>query len=128
DFPMAFNLPISPAFGIFTATIQDPSITDNKMIIFHLKRDAYDGITTFQVTMLVLCKYDPKGHHTNIAEATKCQPIISVTRKLVTLKKSNRKTRHEKLEKLAEKLDSPNKTTRKSKQPYSDSAQEESSS
>ncbi|CAG8751222.1 10300_t:CDS:2, partial [Racocetra persica] len=126
NFPMAFDLSISPVFDIFTATVQDPSTTDDEITFFHLKRDAYDGIMTFQVTMLVLCKYDPKGHHMNVAEATKCQPIISVARKLVTLK--NRKTRNGELKKLAKKLDSPNKTTRKGKQPYSDSTQEESSS
>ncbi|CAG8603850.1 3544_t:CDS:2 [Racocetra fulgida] len=40
----------------------------------------------------------------------------------------HRRTRNEKLEKLSEKLDPTNKSTRKGKQPYSKNAQEESSS
>ncbi|CAG8664322.1 10400_t:CDS:2, partial [Racocetra fulgida] len=82
------------------AAVQDSSITDGKTTFFHLKRDAYNSVMTSQVTISVLCKYDPKGRH----------------------------SRNEELEKLAEKLDSPNKTNRKSKQPISEDAQEESSS
>ncbi|CAG8759516.1 6514_t:CDS:2, partial [Racocetra persica] len=85
-----------------------------------------------------------------------CCPIILVARKLVILKKSvciaceiiewsypgqgsskssedapllkNKKSRNKELEKLAEKLNPPNKTNRKSKHPYIESAQEQSSS
>ncbi|CAG8672855.1 23616_t:CDS:2 [Gigaspora rosea] len=83
-----YDLPISPPFGIFTAPVQDPSTPEGDNAAFRLKRESYNGVTSSQVTMSVLCKYDPKGRHANVADATKCQPIISVASELVTLKKS----------------------------------------
>ncbi|CAG8825398.1 22949_t:CDS:1, partial [Racocetra persica] len=60
DFPTAFDLPILLAFGVFMVTVQDPSTTDGETIFFYLKKDAYNGMMAFQVTMLVLCKYARK--------------------------------------------------------------------
>ncbi|CAG8486697.1 16118_t:CDS:2 [Racocetra fulgida] len=74
--------------------------------------------------MSILCKYDPKGHYANVADATKRQPIISVTSELVMMKRStypnqgnsktsddksikDRKSRNEELEKLVEKFSPP---------------------
>ncbi|CAG8716797.1 15323_t:CDS:2, partial [Cetraspora pellucida] len=49
--------------------VQNLSTSEEDNAVFYLKRDAYNG-------------YDPKGQHTNVADITKCQPIISVTREL----------------------------------------------
>ncbi|CAG8849573.1 7293_t:CDS:1, partial [Racocetra persica] len=54
NFSIVHNLPISPAFGVFIAYIQDESITEGETAAFHLKRNAYDGIISFQVTMSIL--------------------------------------------------------------------------
>ncbi|CAG8487262.1 13423_t:CDS:2 [Racocetra fulgida] len=137
------------------AAVQNLSTSDGENTFFRLKRDAYDSITASQVAMSVLCRYDLKGRYANVADATKRQPIISVAGELVTLKKSvcivcdviewsysnqetsktgednasmkNRRMRNEELEKLVEKLDPPNKSSRKGKE-ISENAQEEGSS
>ncbi|CAG8482005.1 3318_t:CDS:2 [Racocetra fulgida] len=106
------------------------------MTFFRLKSDAYDSVMASQIAMSVLCKYDPKGRHANVAEATKLCNVIEWSYPSQGSLKSgsdastskNRRFRNKELEKLAEKLDPPNKTFRKRKEPYNENAQEESSS
>ncbi|CAG8749862.1 2689_t:CDS:2, partial [Cetraspora pellucida] len=83
DYPSIYDLPISPLF------------------------DAYNNVTAFQVTMSVLYKYNSKGRYANIADATKHQPIISVTGDDDNKMIKARKLRNEELEKLVEKFSSP---------------------
>ncbi|RIB21444.1 hypothetical protein C2G38_2243955 [Gigaspora rosea] len=68
--------------------VQDESTAEGDTASFRLKRDAYDGVTSSQVTMSILCRYDPKGRHKNVSDATKHKPIFSVAGELITLKKS----------------------------------------
>ncbi|CAG8566385.1 10491_t:CDS:2 [Gigaspora rosea] len=70
------------------AHVQDESTAEGDTASFRLKRDAYDGVTSSQVTMSILCRYDPKGRHKNVSDATKHKPIFSVAGELITLKKS----------------------------------------
>ncbi|CAG8788917.1 15587_t:CDS:1, partial [Gigaspora rosea] len=67
--------------------IQDPSTPDDNAA-FRLKRESYNSVTVSQITMSVLYKYNPKGRHANVPDATKRQPIISVAGELVSLKRS----------------------------------------
>ncbi|CAG8482428.1 44930_t:CDS:2 [Gigaspora margarita] len=88
DEPTAYDLPIAPAFGIFTAPIQDPAVSENNQGIFRLKREVYNGVTGKQSPLSVLCKYPLQTRHNNVAEATTRRPIFSVGGELVTLQKS----------------------------------------
>ncbi|RIB26483.1 hypothetical protein C2G38_2267160 [Gigaspora rosea] len=88
NFLTIHDLPVLPAYGIFTAHVQDKSTAEGDNAAFHLKRNAYDGVTSSQVTMSILCRYDPKGRHKNVSDATKRKPIFSVAEELITLKKS----------------------------------------
>lgn len=45
DEPSIYDLPIVPAFGVFTAPIQDPTVIENDQGIIRLKRDVYNGVT-----------------------------------------------------------------------------------
>ncbi|CAG8548160.1 4054_t:CDS:2, partial [Racocetra fulgida] len=75
--------------------------------------------------------YNPKVRHANVADATKCQPIILVADELVPLKRSvYRKLRNKELEKLVEKFSPlPNKNqSRNITERVNDDPQEESSS
>lgn len=47
DEPTIYDLPIAPAFGFFTAPIQDPAITENEQGIFCLKKDVYNPYQSF---------------------------------------------------------------------------------
>lgn len=87
DFASMYDLLVSLAFGVFTASVQDSSILEGENVIFWLKREAYDGVIASRVMMLVMCKYDLKGRHANVADATEKHPIFSVAGKLVPLKK-----------------------------------------
>ncbi|CAG8823078.1 33095_t:CDS:2, partial [Racocetra persica] len=89
DYPSMYDLPISLPFDIFTASVQDPSTPEGDNAAFCLKRESYNSVTASQVTMSILCKYDPKGHNANVADTTKCQPIISIASELVSLKRSS---------------------------------------
>ncbi|CAG8801473.1 4801_t:CDS:2, partial [Gigaspora rosea] len=113
DYLSMYDLLISLPFGIFTAPVQDPSTPEGNNAAFRLKRESYNGVTSSQVTMSVLCKYDPKGRHANVADATKRQPIISVARNSKTSDDKSikdRKSRNKELEKLVEKFSPrPNK-------------------
>ncbi|CAG8715338.1 14625_t:CDS:2, partial [Racocetra persica] len=80
DFPTTFDFSISPAFGIFTAAIQDPSTTDSKMTFFCLKSDAYDSITASQVTMSII--------------RTRHKELKKLAKKLNLTNKSTRKSKH----------------------------------
>ncbi|CAG8449862.1 22519_t:CDS:2 [Gigaspora rosea] len=147
NFPTIHDLPVSPAFGVFTGHVQDTSTIESKTAAFRLRRDAYDGVTSLKVTMSILCKYEPAGRHQNVSDATQRQPIFSVAGELVMLKKSvcilcdvikwsnpnqntgnpktsdnkqilkDKKRRNEDLEKLAKKFD---------KSPSNNSTQQES--
>ncbi|CAG8589040.1 17994_t:CDS:2 [Gigaspora rosea] len=105
EFASIYDLPVSPAFGIFTAAVQDPSTPEG----------------------------ENAGRHASVAEATEKHPIFSVVGELVTLKNNacilcdvvewtytnqgnsktmgdknptkSRKTRNQELEKLADKFD-----------------------
>ncbi|CAG8534671.1 10278_t:CDS:2 [Racocetra fulgida] len=50
DYPTMYDLPVSFAFGVFIASIQDLS-TPNEL---------YNGVTASQLTMSVLYKYEPR--------------------------------------------------------------------
>ncbi|CAG8535268.1 5025_t:CDS:2 [Racocetra fulgida] len=133
DYPSMYDLPISPPFGIFTASVQDPSTPEGDNAAFRLKRESYDGVTASQVTMSVLCKYNPKGRHANVADATKCQSIISVAGNSKTADSKSikdRKSRNEQLEQLAEKFSPPpnKKQPRNVPDKITEDLQEESSS
>lgn len=152
-----YDLPVSPAFGVFTAPILDPSTPDEDNAVFRLKRKAYNGVTSKPVTMPVLCKYEPRGKHLNVAEATKKYQIFSVAGELVTLKSitcivcdiiewtyqipgnpktgsdklsKNKKAKYEELEKLAEKFNfiANKKQSNPRKEDANYDSQEESSS
>ncbi|CAG8786841.1 27379_t:CDS:2, partial [Racocetra persica] len=125
DFLIAFNLPISPAFGIFTATVQDPSTTDSEMTYFHLKRDVYDAKNLGSIEVSNIKKSVCIA--AEIIEWSYLSQVFSKSGADVPLIK-NRRTRHKKLEKLAKKLNPTNKVTRKGKHLNSKNAQEESSS
>ncbi|CAG8757133.1 24906_t:CDS:2, partial [Cetraspora pellucida] len=156
NFPTMYNLSVSSVFGIFTAPLQNSVIIDNDDAFFHLKRDSYDGVTSSKITMSVLCKYNPRGCHSNVADNLRRFPIVSVAGELVTLKRSvcilsdviewtysnqvgsntnddtaslkNRKRRNEELKKLAEKFEAPNVRYYKGKEKMDANAQKESSS
>ncbi|CAG8453972.1 16780_t:CDS:2 [Cetraspora pellucida] len=153
DFPTMYDLPVSPAFGVFTAPLQDPVTTNDDNAFFRLKRDSYNGVTSSKITMSVLCKYDPRGRHSNVADNIKRSPVISVAGELVTLKRSvcilgdviewtypgqgnsstsedkapakNRKRRNEELEKLVEKFEAPVLQRYKGKEKLNENIQEE---
>ncbi|CAG8512956.1 14689_t:CDS:2, partial [Racocetra fulgida] len=76
--PIIYNLPIAPAFGIFSAPVQDPSEPHGDNAIFHLKKGVYNSMNGKTTNLLVICKYNPKGRHSNVAEATHRQTIFSV--------------------------------------------------
>ncbi|CAG8783132.1 19169_t:CDS:2 [Cetraspora pellucida] len=107
DYPSIYDLSISLPFSIFTAPVQDSSTSDDDNAAFRLKKDAYNGVTASQVTMSMLCKYNLKGHYTNIADATKCQSIISVAGDDDNKTIKDRKLRNEELEKLVKKFSLP---------------------
>ncbi|CAG8528395.1 6851_t:CDS:2 [Racocetra fulgida] len=88
DDPTIYDLPIAPAFGFFTAPIQDPAVTESGQDIFRLKREVYNGVTGNQSTLSILCKYPLHSRHTNVADATTRRPIFSVGGELVPLAKS----------------------------------------
>ncbi|CAG8855125.1 17301_t:CDS:2, partial [Gigaspora margarita] len=44
DKPSIYDLPITPAFGVFTTPIQDPIVIENSQEIFRLKRDNYPAL------------------------------------------------------------------------------------
>ncbi|CAG8766097.1 46_t:CDS:2, partial [Gigaspora rosea] len=88
DEPSIYDLPIAPAFRVFTAPIQDPTVIKNGQGIFRLKRDVYNGVTTNQSLLSILCKYPLHNRHANIKDATTCHPIFSVGGELITLAKS----------------------------------------
>ncbi|RIB02258.1 hypothetical protein C2G38_2291960 [Gigaspora rosea] len=88
DEPSIYDLPIAPAFGVFTAPIQDPTVIKNGQGIFRLKKDVYNGVTTNQSSLSILCKYPLHNRQANIKEATTRHPIFSVGGELITLVKS----------------------------------------
>ncbi|CAG8723389.1 11302_t:CDS:1, partial [Gigaspora rosea] len=83
-----YDLPVSPVFGVFTVLVQDSSTPEGENAIFWLKRESYDGVIASRVMMPVMCKYNPKGRHVSVADATKKHPIFSVEGELVPLKKN----------------------------------------
>ncbi|CAG8609417.1 19805_t:CDS:2, partial [Dentiscutata erythropus] len=78
--PTIYNLLIAPAFRIFSVPVQDPSEPHSDSAIFRLKKGVYNSINRKTTDLSVICKYNPnpKGHHSNVAEATYCQTIFSV--------------------------------------------------
>ncbi|CAG8498003.1 21902_t:CDS:2 [Cetraspora pellucida] len=88
DEPNIYDLPIAPAFGIFSAPIQDPSEPYENKAIFRLKKDVYNSVNRKNTNLSVICKYDPRGHHSSVAEASKCRSIFSVAGELVFVEKS----------------------------------------
>ncbi|RIB17151.1 hypothetical protein C2G38_2188137 [Gigaspora rosea] len=88
DEPSIYDLLIAPAFEVFTTPIQDPTVIKNGQGIFRLKRDVYNGVTTNQSLLSILCKYPLHNRHANIKDATTCHPIFSVGGELITLAKS----------------------------------------
>ncbi|CAG8473629.1 19675_t:CDS:2 [Cetraspora pellucida] len=115
DYPSIYNLSISPSFSIFTASVQDPSTSEEDNAVFHLKRDAYNGVTASQVTMSVLCNYQNQGN----SKTSKNNKSMK-----------DRKLRNEELEKLVEKFSPPpnKKQSCKAKEDINEDPQEESSS
>lgn len=81
-------MPIAPVFGIFSAPIQDPSEPHEDEAIFHLKKEVYNSVSGKTTNMSVICKYDPRGRHSSVAEATNRRPIFSVAGELVFVKES----------------------------------------
>ncbi|CAG8759915.1 29050_t:CDS:2, partial [Racocetra persica] len=67
---MIYDLPVALAFGIFTAPVQDPAVTENDQRIFRLKRDVYNGVTGNQSQISILYKYPLHNQHANVAKAT----------------------------------------------------------
>ncbi|CAG8736413.1 1259_t:CDS:2 [Dentiscutata erythropus] len=120
DEPTIYDLPIAPAFGFFSAPIQDSAITENGQGIFCLKKDVYNGVTGNQSSLSILCKYPLHTRHNNVADATTRRPIFSVGGELNYLGSSNtnststannnsnnsnnKRKRHEDLERIAEKF------------------------
>ncbi|RIB25301.1 hypothetical protein C2G38_2166309 [Gigaspora rosea] len=88
DEPSIYDLPIAPAFGVLTAPIQNPTVIENGQGIFRLKRDVYNGVTTNQSSLSILCKYPLHNRYANIKDATTRRPIFSVGGELITLAKS----------------------------------------
>ncbi|CAG8540455.1 hypothetical protein C2G38_2044395 [Gigaspora rosea] len=78
NFPTIHDLPISPAFGVFTGHVQDASTIKGETAAFRLRRDAYDSVTSSKDMMSILCKYKPAGWHQNMSDTTQQQPIFSV--------------------------------------------------
>ncbi|CAG8688109.1 22245_t:CDS:2 [Gigaspora margarita] len=77
DEPSIYDLPIAPAFGVFTAPIQDPTVIENGQGIFRLKRDVYNGVTANQSSLSILCKYPLHNRHATVKDATTRRPIFS---------------------------------------------------
>ncbi|CAG8603185.1 10254_t:CDS:1, partial [Cetraspora pellucida] len=66
----------------------DPSESYENKAIFCLKKEVYNSVNRKNTNLSIICKYNPRGYHSSIAEATKCQPIFSVAGKLVFVEKS----------------------------------------
>ncbi|CAG8722066.1 1972_t:CDS:2, partial [Ambispora leptoticha] len=88
--PTIYDLPIAPAFGIFSAPVQDPSEPHGDSAIFRLKKGVYNSMNGKTTDLSVICKYNPnpKGHHSNVAEATHRRTIFSVAGELIFVEKS----------------------------------------
>ena len=56
-----YDLPISSAFALFTAPVQDAPIAKGDKAIFRLKKDVYNTITSNNLPTSVMCKYNPAG-------------------------------------------------------------------
>ena len=52
-----YDLPISPAFALFTSPVQDAPIAKGDQAIFRLKKDVYNTITSNNLPTSVMCKY-----------------------------------------------------------------------
>ncbi|CAG8703388.1 7767_t:CDS:2, partial [Cetraspora pellucida] len=126
-----YDLPVSPAFSIFTAFLQDPVTIDNDDAFFYLKRDSYDGVILSKITMSVLYKYNPRGHHSNVADNLRRFPIVLVTGELVMLKRLvcilSNIIEWTYPNQLAKKFEVPNVRYYKGKEKMATNAQEESS-
>ncbi|CAG8784861.1 5085_t:CDS:2, partial [Dentiscutata erythropus] len=88
--PNIYDLPIAPAFGIFSAPVQDPSEPYGDGAIFHLKKGVYNSMNGKITDLSVICKYYPdlKGRYSNVAEATHHRIIFSIAGELVFVEKS----------------------------------------
>ncbi|CAG8835819.1 34718_t:CDS:1, partial [Racocetra persica] len=86
--PTIYDLPIAPAFRIFSAPVQDPSEPHGDSAIFRLKKGVYNSMNGKTTDLSVICKYNPKGRHSNVAEATHHQTIFSVAGELIFVEKS----------------------------------------
>lgn len=127
-----YNLPVAPAFGIFTAPIQGTSISQGSQVAFQLKKNVYNGMASRQIPKSVTCRYDPDVRHLYVRDATTQNVIFSVAGEIVTLETSifilgeaiewnyppnsksqatskgsqrNKRSKDEELEKIAEKFD-----------------------
>src|SRR5947209_9804798 len=88
DDPNMYDLPVAPAFLVFTAPIQDPSRQQEKQAVFRLKKNVYNPMTSNQISTSIMCKYTPGGCYKHVPEATKNNNIFSVGGELVIVKKS----------------------------------------
>ncbi|CAG8773858.1 10365_t:CDS:2, partial [Dentiscutata erythropus] len=88
--PNIYDLPIAPTFRIFSAPVQNPSKPHGDSAIFCLKKGVYNSMNGKTTDLSVICKYNPnpKGCHSNVAEATHCQTVISVAGELIFVEKS----------------------------------------
>ena len=77
-----YDLPISSAFALFTAPVQDAPIAEGDKGIFRLKKDVYNTITSNNLPTSVMCKYNPAGRFSNVSDAAARRPIFSVGEKL----------------------------------------------
>ncbi|CAG8494870.1 10180_t:CDS:2 [Racocetra fulgida] len=92
NFPIVHNLSISPAFGVFTAHIQDESTTKGDTAAFRLKTGE---LVTLKKSMCILCdviKWSYPSQSTSKSDGNK---QLS----------NDKKRRNEELEKLVEKFD-----------------------
>ncbi|CAG8809394.1 23984_t:CDS:2, partial [Dentiscutata erythropus] len=78
--PNIYDLPIAPAFGIFSTPVQDSSEPHGNSAIFRLKKGVYNSMNGKTTDLLVICKYNPnpKGRYSNVAKATHRQIVFSV--------------------------------------------------
>ncbi|CAG8653351.1 19925_t:CDS:2, partial [Racocetra persica] len=125
--PTIYDLPIAPAFRIFSASVQDPSEPHGDNAIFHLKKGVYNSMNRKTTNLSVICKYNPKGHHSNVAEATHRRTIFSVAENSKSqscdgvehVKK--RRKKDEELMKIAEIFESKNQNQQNKKSDFSSS-------
>ncbi|RIB03088.1 hypothetical protein C2G38_2226075 [Gigaspora rosea] len=107
DNPTVYDLPVSPAFGVFTAPIQDPAITENGQADATTRRPIFsvaEEIVPLTKSSFVLCEtikwnYPTSSHNPQTSSVTNPQS------------NNNKCQRLEDLERIAEKFNSHSPST-----------------